>query len=133
MVRFGHSVFDQFIAYRHGKGNIYEAIAMDVTNFAVPHAVLGTAKTMRRMFDSFPARNLDMNFLCSTLHRHDFYSPSLTNSVRSLIVGCPVGWARYLQLFSRLNRVVSSGDDGHHAENGEGKRRVARELHLGFC
>ena len=72
MVRFGHSALDQFIPHRQGKWNVYKAVAVDVTNFAMPHAVFRATKTMWRMFNFFPAYDFNMDLLSGTFHRHGF-------------------------------------------------------------
>jgi hypothetical protein len=70
MVWFSQSAFDQFIANIQRKRNVYQAVAVDVTNFAATYAVFCAAKTMCRMLDRFPTRDLSMDSLSSTLHRH---------------------------------------------------------------
>jgi hypothetical protein len=54
------------------KRNVYETVAVDMTDFAMAQAEFRTAKTMRRVRDLVPSRNRLVDLLVRSANRHSF-------------------------------------------------------------
>lgn len=77
---FGLSLLDHFVPQVLWEWNVYQAVAVHMTNFAAAHAEFRAAKTMRCLADSLPGRHHGCYFLSCPWYRHKRHLTCLDGS-----------------------------------------------------